>query len=285
MRLSMTRRGLVAAGLATLGARTSRAAGETTLRIAMTASDVPLTTGQPDNGFEGYRFCGYTIYDALVNWDLSSADKVADIKPGLATAWSTSPDDPKKWNFKLRQDVKFHDGSDFDANSVVWNIDKLLNDKSPQFDPKQLAQAKARIPTLKGARAIDKYTVELTLSRVNMLFPYDMSYIFYASPKRWEEMGRDWAKVAGHPAGTGPFMVDKLVPRERLDLVRNPGYWDKSRIAKVDRVLLFPMPEASTRTAALLSGRVDWIEVPAPDALDRLKSGGMQIVTNKYPHN
>ena len=76
-----------------------------------------------------------------------------------------------------------------------------------------------------------------------------------------------------------------MVPRERLELSRFDGYWDKSRVPKLDKVLLFPMPEAATRTAALLAGQVDWIEVPAPDAIPRLKQGGMTIVTNKYPHN
>ncbi len=59
-----------------------------TLRIGMTAADIPLTTGQPDQGFEGFRFAGYTIYDALVNWDLSKADTIADIRPGLALSWA-----------------------------------------------------------------------------------------------------------------------------------------------------------------------------------------------------
>src|SRR4029078_2217827 len=60
---------------------------------------------------------------------------------------------------------------------------------------------------------------------------------------------------------------------------------DKARVPKLDRVLLFPIPEAPARTAALLAGQVDWIEVPAPDAIPRLKQGGMSIVTNKYPHH
>src|ERR1700755_3498970 len=86
-----------------------------TLRIGITAADIPATTGQPDQGFEGYRFAGYTIYDALVNWDLSSADKLADIKPGLATEWKPVDGNPQKWAFKLRQGVKFQDGTDFNA--------------------------------------------------------------------------------------------------------------------------------------------------------------------------
>ena len=276
---------LLVAGLGMLAATVTPALSQSTLRIGMTAADIPLTTGQPDQGFEGYRFAGYTIYDALVNWDLSKADTIADIKPGLATEWAPVEGDSKRWIFKLRQGVKFHDGSDFNADAVIWNMEKILNDKSPQFDPKQLAQVRARIPTLVGYKKIDDYTVELTTRIVNSLFPYDMSYFFFSSPANWEAQGKDWTKVALKPSGTGPFKVDRVVPRERMDLSRFDNYWDKTRVPKVDKLILFPMPEAATRTAALLAGQVDWIEVPAPDAIPRLKQGGMVIVVNKYPHN
>jgi peptide/nickel transport system substrate-binding protein len=276
---------VVAATFGLFAAAAMPAFAQGTLRIGMTAADIPQTTGQPDQGFEGFRFAGYTIYDALVNWDLSKADTIADIRPGLATEWAPVEGEPTKWIFKLRQGVKFHDGSNFDADVVVWNLEKILNDKSPQFDPKQAAQSRQRVPTLIGWKAIDKYTVELTTRIVNSLFPYDMSYILYSSPTNWEKQGKDWVKVALQPAGTGPFKVDRVVPRERMELSRNTDYWEKARIPKLDKVILFPMPEAATRTAALLAGQVDWIEVPAPDAIPRLKQGGMVIVTNKYPHN
>src|SRR5882672_12600286 len=99
-----------------------------TLRIGMTASDIPLTTGQTDQGGEGMRFMGYTVYDGLINWDLSSFDKPSDLVPGLAESYAVDPADAAKtrWLFKIRQGVKFHDGSEFDADAVVWNLDKLL---------------------------------------------------------------------------------------------------------------------------------------------------------------
>src|SRR5262249_21487725 len=81
----------------------------------MTAGDLPITTGNPDQGFEGYRFVGYDLYDSLILWDLSAAgaDKAADIKPGLATEWHIDEANPKRWIFTLRQEVKWHDGCDF----------------------------------------------------------------------------------------------------------------------------------------------------------------------------
>jgi ABC-type transport system substrate-binding protein len=73
-------------------------------------------------------------------------------------------------------------------------------------------------------------------------------------------------------------------PRERAELERNTEYWNKDRIPKTERMVLLPLPDVSTRTAALLSGRVDWIESPAPDSLDKLRAGGCKIETNAIPH-
>ena len=90
---------LIAAALAVLA---TAAQAQGVLRIGMTATDIPLTHGSPDNGFEGFRFSGFTLYDALVNWDLSSADKTSTITPGLALKWSVDPVDTRKWTFVLR---------------------------------------------------------------------------------------------------------------------------------------------------------------------------------------
>ena len=84
--------------------------------------------------------------------------------------------------------------------------------------------------------------------------------------------------------GTGPFIARNFKPRISIDLDKNKDYWDKNRIPKVDKVVLFPMPEANTRLAALRSGQVDWIEVPPPDAIAGLKGAGFSVVTNSYPH-
>ena len=64
---------------------------ELVVTVAMTAGDIPNTTGNPDQGFEGFRFVGYNLYDGLALWDLSRSDKPSDIKPGLATSWEVDP--------------------------------------------------------------------------------------------------------------------------------------------------------------------------------------------------
>jgi peptide/nickel transport system substrate-binding protein len=125
----------LAAALLGWGAPPAGAQQPKVLRIAMTAADVPTTSGMPNNGFEGMRFLGYPVFEPLVGWDLSRTDRLAGLKPALAERWEQDGQDPKKWRFFLRQGVRFHDGAAFDADAVVWNLDHFFKNDSPQFDP------------------------------------------------------------------------------------------------------------------------------------------------------
>src|SRR5215831_16381649 len=255
------------------------------LRIGMTAADIPFTGGIPDQGFEGYRFIGYPLYEALIHWDLSQGERLADLVPGLAESWEVRADDPTKWIFKLRRGVKFHDGTDFNADAVLWNWDKVRTKDAPQYDARQAGFVAPRITVMQSWRKLDAYTVEFTTTRPSSFVPYQVMYVLYTSPTQWEKVGRDWRAFANNPAGTGPFKLTRLVPRERAELEPNQDYWDKTRIPRVDKVILLPMPEATTRLAALRTGQVDWIEVPPPDAIPSLRQAGFQIFLRSYPHN
>src|SRR5882724_3763213 len=103
--------------VAGLGALSARA--ESVLTVGMTAGNIPVTTGNPDQGFEGYRFVGYNLYDSLALWDLSKSDQASEIRPGLATSWTIDPENPKRWIVKLREGVKYHDGCGFSADDVL----------------------------------------------------------------------------------------------------------------------------------------------------------------------
>jgi peptide/nickel transport system substrate-binding protein len=276
---------LAAAGAAAAGLGIGVAQAGGVLTVGMTAGDIPVTTGTPDQGAEGLRFVGYNLYDALTLWNLQLGDKPTDIKPGLATSWHIDPDDHTRWIFQLRHGVKWHDGCDFTADDVLWNMKYSADDKSEQFNPAQFAQARAYLGTYASVEKVDDYTVAFHTKVPDSLFPYEIAQVVFISPCRAKEVKYDWTQYALHPSGTGPYKFDKFVPHERLELVPNTDYWDKTRVPKQDRLVLIPMPEASTRTAALLSGQVNWIEAPSPDAIDRLKSAGMQIVTRIYPHN
>lgn len=266
-------------------------AQEKTLRIGMTAADIPRTLGQPDQGFEGNRFTGMTIYDSLTAWDLSKEDEASVVIPSLATSWTADPADPRNWTFVLRDDVTFHDGSPFNAEAVVWNVRKVLDDTAPHFDASQVGVTASRMPTLRSARVIDEFTVELTTSDPDSFLPINLTNLFMASPAHWQakfdatgNAEAAWAAFAADPSGSGPFRVTGFVPRERLELAPNTAYWNPARTPTIDRVVLVPLPEANARTAALLSGQVDWIEAPAPDAIPQIQSRGFKIYSNPQPH-
>ncbi len=130
--------------------------------------------------------------------------------------------------------------------------------------------ARSRVPLMGTYKKVDDYTVAITTTKPASYFPYMMVYVLFTSPASFEKAGHDWSKVATLPAaGTGPFRIVKIVPRQEADLARWDGFWDKSKIAKVDNVVLMPIPEANSRLAALRSGQVDWVEVPPADGIDR----------------
>ena len=180
---------------------------------------------------------------------------------------------------------------------MVWNVEKVLKQDAPHFDVSQVGVTATRMPNLRSAKAIDKMTVELTTAAPDALLPINLTNLFMASPAHWkklydatsatdpkEKAKQAWDAFARNASGTGPWKMDRFVPRERLELVKNAAYWDAKRVPKVDRLVLLPMPEANARTAALLSGQVDWIENPAPDALPQVKQRGFVVYQNEQPH-
>lgn len=285
------RRFLMTACLAALPlvAAAPAAQAQGTIRIGMTAADIPLTNGQPDQGFEGNRFTGIPLFDSLTMWDLSSADRPSTVIPGLATEWRVDPNDRTRWIFTLRRGVRFHDGSEFNADAVVWNVRKVLDREAPHFDPRQVGVTATRMPTLRRAEKIDDYTVALITSEPDSLLPINLTNLFMASPAQWDRhraaspnAEAAWGAFAREPSGTGPFRVTRFVPRERLEMARFDGYWGEK--ARAERIVLLPIPEANARTAALLSNQVDWIEAPSPDAMPQLRQRGMVITSNAQPH-
>src|SRR5882762_5255219 len=142
------------------------AQAETVVRYGISLADIPLTTGQPDRGAGAYQFTGHTIYDSLVACEMDIADRPGKLIAGLATEWKVDGTDQKRWTFALRHDVKFHDGSTFNADAAIWNLDKVLDERSPQFDKRQSAQVKPRLPSVASYRKRDDYTIEITTKEV-----------------------------------------------------------------------------------------------------------------------
>jgi ABC-type transport system substrate-binding protein len=289
MTLTIGRRGLLGgiAAAATLPYDLALAQGTptTTLRVGMTASAVPLANGVPDQGGEGHRFMGITLFDQLVQWDLSRFSEPAVQRPGLASAWTVDPANPKRWIITIREGVKFHDGKILDAEDVVFSYNRAFKNDSPEFDPRAAAQARIRMPTIATWHAEGPRTFILETTRPDSLVPFGLTWVGITHRGAWEAAGKDWDKFMLKAVGTGPWKMESFSIRERCVMTRNADYWDSTRIPKCGRLVLLPLPEANTRVAALRSGQVDFIEAPPPDAIPSLKQAGFQVVSNQYPHN
>ena len=204
------------------------------------------------------------IYERLVERD----EKLAII-PGLAERWTQV--DPLTWRFHLHKGVRFHDGTPFTADDVVFSAQRAVHPNS---------QIASSVRALGTPVKVDDHTVEFRLERVNPIFLQHLDALMIMSRvwaiKHHVERPQDFkAREASHAAlnanGTGPFILKQRQPDVRTVLTLNPGYWNPSRIrSNVTEIIFTPISSDATRLAALLSGEVDLLQDPAPQDLPRL---------------
>ncbi len=190
------------------------------------------------------------IFDRLVH-----TNEKQQLGPGLAVSWKPLSD--TVWEFKLRQGVKFHDGSPFTADDVLFTFERAPNvEASPS--------SFALYTKGKTLKKIDDFTIHITTERPYPLMPNDVSTINIISKKHGEG-----AKTADYNSGkaaigTGPYKFVEWVPGDRLVLEKNPDYWGEKAV--FDHVVIKPINSDPTRVAALLAGDVDMIDlVPTAD--------------------
>jgi ABC-type transport system substrate-binding protein len=141
-----------------------------------------------------------------------------------------------------------------------------------------------RMPAIKAYRVLDARHFEITTDGPDSTLPYQLTALLISSPARWQQAG-SWTEFGNKPSGTGPWVMQQYEPRGRALLARNEAYWDKARIPRCEQLVLLPVPDPGTRTAALLSGQVDWVEGPAPETIAQLRSAHMQVLTGVMPHS
>ncbi len=250
-----------------------------TLTIAMSAATIPFPSTPPDQGYEGYRFVGNNVYDGLTRLNLDQKTTLPSPQPALAESWTVSAD-KLTWTIKLRKGVKFHDGTDFNADAVMFQFNRMMNVKYQYYAKTDGPRAAANYRFVKSYKKIDDYTISMTTIQKYAWLPYDMLTFYIPSPTAVKKFGD--AKYNQNAVGTGPFKITKYVDGETMELTRYDSYWRNP--AKLDKIVLFPQPEAASRLSALQSGEVNWAEVPSPDALYQLKNDGYRIFLGKYPH-
>ena len=200
------------------------------------------------------RLVMYSTYDSLVTIDTD-----LNIKPALAESWDTT--DPKAIVFKLRRGVKFHDGTDFNAEAVRFNFQRILDDRT--------SPRNSELATVASVEVVDPYSVKLNLK--DTFAPLLALLVDRAgmmlSPAAIQKGGADFTR---NPlgAGTGPFKFVEWKKDERIVLERNPEYWKKDAdggaLPYLDKVVFRPILNEETRLANLKTGEID-VSDGAPD--------------------
>jgi ABC-type transport system substrate-binding protein len=196
------------------------------------------------------------VYDSLFAWR-PNAQGVYGVEPMLAKSWELGTD---KLVVKLRENVKFHDGSDMNADAIVWNIARMVqNPKSfarnylPQVDPE------------KPAQALDPLTVQINMKRPSAAILSSLSdsisNTFIVSKAAAEKNGEEWLKL--NPVGTGPFKFVSFASGDKLVVDKNPSYWmmgaDGKPLPYTDKATYRVIIEASTQFTEMRAGTADWI--------------------------
>ena len=214
----------------------------------------------------------YNIYDSLVTYD----DKLT-IQPSLAERWETP--DTKTYIFHLRQGVKFHDGTDFNAEAVKFNIERNLNDKN--------TKRKSELDTITSVEVVDANTVKFNLK--SPFSPLLANLVDRAgmmvSPKAAQAGGEDFTRKPVD-AGTGPFKFVEWVTSDHITLTRNESYWRKdaagTALPYLDKVTYRPITDETVSLTNLKTGDLDiGFVVPAKDYAG-LKSGG-ELLLSEMP--
>ncbi|MEN9418650.1 MAG: hypothetical protein RI988_2270 [Pseudomonadota bacterium] len=211
------------------------------------------------------------VYETLVR-----RDKQLNQVPALATEWAQTG--PLTWRFKLRPGVKFHDGSSFTADDVVFSINR----------GKELtSQLNVYANAVGTPVALDPLTVEFRLAQVNPVFMQHIGALWIMS-KGWAEKNRvlkpldfknkEESYASFHANGTGPYMLATRQPGIRTTYKRNPNWWGRFE-GNVQEIVYTPISNDATRLAALVSGEIDFVLDPAPRDIARLRNtAGVKVV-------
>lgn len=207
---------------------------------------------------------------------LTSRDAKLAIVPGLATSWTQTG--PLSWRFKLRPGVKFHDGTPFTADDVVFSVQRAKEPTS------QIAVWANAVGTPKK---VDDLTVDFQLSTFNPIFLQHIDQLWIMS-RKWCEAhkvtrpldfkNKEEAYTALNANGTGPYVLASRQPGIKTVLKRNPNWWNKFE-GNVQEVVYTPIATDATRLAALVSGEIDFVLDPAPRDVARLRNTpGVKVI-------
>jgi peptide/nickel transport system substrate-binding protein len=219
------------------------------------------------------------IFDTLVYKDLDNT-----FKPGLAKSWAWNKD-CTVFTFKLQQGVKFHDGTPFDAEAVVFNFNRMV-------DPKTKSKfAASAVGPYASSRAVDNLTVEVKYSKpiapTALLDSLSQAYLSMVSPTAAKKWGDNFGR---NPVGSGPFIFKEWTAQNRVTLVRNKDYnwaspvFKHKGLAYLEQLVFMTVPEDATRVATLEIGESDLALELSEESVKRFQaSKEFQVIFGDQP--
>jgi len=223
------------------------------------------------------------IQQQIYNRLLEFKPGTTEAQPSLATSWSVSPDG-KVWTFKLRPGVKFHDGTNFDAESVKFNVERWWDAKNPNGYRnagknyeiwQQLFGGFKGEPNslLQNLVVVDKSTIQFVLIQPFGAFPIAIGAGFFgiASPTAIKKSGANYGTPSGLAVGTGPFIFQEWRTGDRITLEKNPNYWQKG-FPKTNQLVILFVTDPAARLAQLRAGQIDFTVDLAPDQIKEIQS-------------
>ena len=233
-----------------------------TLVVGLVAEPTSLDPGQLTD-INSMKLLG-AMYDTLVRFKPNSFD----LAPSLATAWDISGD-LMTYTFKLRQGVKFHDGTDFNADAVKFTYDRLLDPNSPYADTGPFPFAPGYYGSIAQTNVLDPYTVQFQLKRQDaaLINAFTLNTGRIVSPAAVQKYRKDFAQ---NPVGTGPFKFVSWDHDVRIALAANQDYWDGA--PSLSQMVFRPLADEQTRITEFLAGGVDLIFDVPPDNIEQVQS-------------
>jgi ABC-type transport system substrate-binding protein len=210
-----------------------------------------------------------TMYNSLVGFQRGQPTP----ELSLAEKWEVAS--PTTIVFSLRQGVKFHDGTDFNAEAVKYNMERIL-------DPAMKATWRSQLIAIDRVETPDPFTARLVLKEPNAaLFTalggiYGNGIVSRAAVEKW---GKEFTS---HPVGTGPFIFDQWVAGSHMTAKRNPNYWEKNSAGKglpyVDEVTITAIPDETVRYANIQTGEVHLTGVGSKDVAGAERNPDLQVI-------
>jgi peptide/nickel transport system substrate-binding protein len=223
------------------------------------------------------------VYEPLVDLAPGTTDELVGV---LAEDWEGGPEDTT-YVFHLRQGVKFHDGTDFNAEAVKINFDRMQNfdetDQASAYYYDQLMDGFGPDNLISSVEATDEFTVTITLREPSPTFLYGITLTPFSiiSPAVLESTGADSSETSTLDTdvvqgGTGPFKLDSYTPDDNATLVRNDDYWGGAPY--LDRLIIRPIADPAARLQALQGGSIQGYDLVSPSDYETVESGGFSLV-------